>query len=129
MIRHSKRQTRNDHIRERLAGDIDAHTKTVGPKKNAARRGLELIKKFPTRRAAALHQEIEFLLRKEFLHSPGHLLHPAITREKDERAPVGLLDKMRDPMFQRFLILSVARIGHFLHDEHLHLLLEIERAA
>src|SRR4029077_19897230 len=129
MIGHSKGQTRNDYIRKGLPGDINAHPKTVCAKKNAARRGLELIKKFSARRAAALQQEIEFLLRKELRHSLSHLLHPAITREKDERATVGLLDKMCDPMFERFLVLSVARIGHFLDDEHLHLFLEIERAA
>jgi hypothetical protein len=43
MVGHRKRQTRNDHIRKRFAGDIDAHPKTVGAKKNAAWRGLELI--------------------------------------------------------------------------------------
>ena len=32
-------------------------------------------------------------------------------------------------MFERFVITSVAGIGHFSNDEHLHLLLKIERAA
>src|SRR5205814_2381979 len=43
MVGHGKWQTRNNYIRERLAGNIDAHPKTVGAKKNAAWRGLELI--------------------------------------------------------------------------------------
>ena len=36
---------------------------------------------------------------------------------------------MRDPTLQFFLIKGVARIGHFLDDEHLHLLLKIEWTA
>ena len=36
---------------------------------------------------------------------------------------------MRNPMFERFLITSVARIGHLLDHEHFHLLLKIEGAA
>jgi hypothetical protein len=36
VIGYGKWQTRNNYIRERLAGDIDAHPKTVGAKKNAA---------------------------------------------------------------------------------------------
>src|SRR5947207_11504705 len=43
MVGHGKRQTRNNYIGERLAGDIDAHPKTVRAKKNAAWRGLKLI--------------------------------------------------------------------------------------
>ena len=35
---------------------------------------------------------------------------------------------MRDPCSQRLLVAGVARVGHFLHDEHFHLLLKIERA-
>src|SRR4030095_1670409 len=128
-IRHSKRKTCNNHIRKGLAGDIDAHPKTVGTKKDTARGGLKLIKKFSARRAAALQQQIEFLFRKELRHSLGHLLHAPITCEKNERTTVGLLYKMRDPMFERFFILSLPWIGHFFHDEHPHLFLEIERTA
>src|SRR6478672_6490820 len=36
---------------------------------------------------------------------------------------------MCDPMFERFVITTVAWIGHFLNDEHFHLLLKIEGAA
>ena len=36
---------------------------------------------------------------------------------------------MRDPVFERFLITRVARIGHFLHDEQLHLFAKIEWTA
>ena len=43
VIGHGKWQTRNNYIRERLAGDIDAHPKTIGPKEHASRRGLELL--------------------------------------------------------------------------------------
>src|SRR5581483_1764077 len=103
------------------------HPKTVGAKKNAPRRGPELIQEFSPRRAAALQQQIEFLLRKELRHSLGHLLHTAITGEKDECTSIGLLDKMRDPMFQRFFIFSITRVRHFPDDEHSHLFLEIER--
>src|ERR1700730_1175430 len=36
---------------------------------------------------------------------------------------------MRDPMLERFVITTVAGVGHFLNDEHFHLLLKIEGAA
>jgi hypothetical protein len=36
---------------------------------------------------------------------------------------------MRDPMFEGFVITTVAGIGHFLNDENFHLFLKIERAA
>ena len=49
--------------------------------------------------------------------------------KKYERAAIGLLDNMRDPMFQRFPVASLPWIGHFLHDEYPHLFLEIERTA
>src|SRR5262249_6724692 len=129
MIRHGKRQTRNDYIRERLAGDIDPHPKAIGTKKNAARRGLELIKKFPPWRPAALHQQIKFVLRKELRHSLGHLLHATVTGKKDESTAVSPLDKMSDPLFERFHIPGIAGIRNFSHDEYSHLLFKIERTA
>jgi hypothetical protein len=57
------------------------------------------------------------------------VLHVAITRKQHKRAAVSLLDEMGDPMFERFLITGVARVGNLSHDEHFHLPLEIERAA
>src|SRR5260370_23149425 len=128
-IRNGKRKTRDDHVGKRLARKIDAAPKTVGPKKHAPRCGLELFEQFAPWRAAALHQEIHSLLRKKFLHFTGHLLHVAVAGEKNESAPVGFLDEMRDPAFQFFLISGVARVGHFLHDKYFHLLLKIEWTA
>ena len=74
-----------------------------------------------------MHQQIELFLRKELPHSLGRLLHAPVICKKHERAAIGLLDKMRDPMFQRFPVGSLPWIGHFLHDEYPHLFLEIER--
>src|SRR5881396_3747190 len=48
-------------------------------------------------------------------------------REKNKRASVRFLDKMRDPMLERFLIACVARVRHFSHDEDFHLRAKIER--
>ena len=76
-----------------------------------------------------MHEQIHFLLNKKLLHFTGHLLHIAITCEQNESAAAGFLDEMRDPTFQLFLISRLARVGHFFHDEHFHLLLEIEGAA
>src|SRR5206468_10261839 len=81
------------------------------------------------RRARSLQKKVHSLIYKKSLHGSRHLLHVAIIREKDKRAPIGLLDEMRDPMLQLFLISGVARVGHLLHDKHFHLPLKIERAA
>ena len=78
------------------------------------------------RRASALHEKIEFLPREKFLHLLRHLLHPAIIREEDKRASLCFFDKMRDPMLERLLVTGVPRVGHFLHNEHLHLATKIE---
>ena len=129
MVRHSEWQASDDHIRKRFAWNIDAAPETVGAEKHAARCGSELFEQFAARRAAALHEQVHFLRYEKFLHLTSHLLHIAIAREKNKRAPVGFFDKMRDPALQFFLISGVARVGHFLHDEHFHLLLKIERAA
>src|SRR5207244_13350879 len=51
------------------------------------------------------------------------------TSEQNKSAAAGFLDEMRDPTFQLFLISGLARVGHFFHDEHFHLLLEIEGTA
>ena len=127
MIRHGERQPSDNHIGERLAGDIHTHPETVCPKEHAARRGLELLEQSPARRAAALHKKIEFLSRKKFPHLIGYLLHAAIIGEKNKRASIRFLDKVRDPMLQRFLVTRIARVWHFLHDEHFHLRAKIER--
>src|SRR5207245_3995592 len=67
------------------------------------------------------------LFRSKFFHLIGHLLHAAITRKKNKCASLRFLGKMRDPMLERFLITDVARVGHFLDNEHFHLFLEIDR--
>ena len=74
-----------------------------------------------------MHEQIHFLPRKKIAHPIGHELHSAITGEQDKRPPVSLLDEVCDPMFQRFLVSGVARVRHFLYDEHFHLFLKIER--
>src|SRR5947208_7187715 len=76
-----------------------------------------------------MHEQIQFLTREKIAHLIGHLLHAAITREKDKGAAIRLLDKMRDPMLQRFLVTGVARVGHFLNDEYFHLRAKSERTA
>src|SRR5436190_23852284 len=127
MIRNRERQSRDDYVRECLAGNIHTHPETVRSKEDAARRGLELFEQLPTGCASALHQKIEFLSRKKFLHLIGQVLHAPITGEKHECAPVCLLDKVRDPMLERFFVTCIAWIWHFLHDEHFHLGAKIER--
>src|ERR1700726_3270211 len=127
MVRHSKWEPGDNYIRERFAWNIDAAPKTVGAEKNTARCGSELFEQFATWRAAPLHEEVHFLRHEKFLHLRGHLLQIAVAREKNKGATVRLLDKMCDPMFQFFLISSIARVRHFLHDEDFHLLLKIER--
>src|SRR5436190_17989160 len=98
MVRHGKRQPRDDHIRESLARNIDSHPEAVRPKEHTARCCLELLEQFPTRRASALHKKIEFLSGKKFTDLIGHLLHAAIIRKKDKSASLRFLHKMRDPM-------------------------------
>src|SRR5438477_4095146 len=127
MIRDGERQPGDNHIGECLAWNIDAHPKTVGAEKNAARRGLELIKQTPARRASALDKKIHPLPRKKFPHLIGHLLHATIIRKKDKGASVCFRDKMRDPMLERLLVARVARVRHFSHDEDFHLRAKIER--
>src|SRR5439155_944422 len=127
VIRHSERQPCDDHIRKRLAWNIDTAPKTVGPKKDTSRCCFELLEQFPARRASALHKKIQFLSQKKFTNLIGHLLHAAITRKKDKGASVRFLDKMRDPMLERFLVACVARVRHFSHDKDCHLRAKIER--
>src|ERR1700674_5882014 len=86
MIRHRKRQSCDDDIRERFARNIDTHPKTIGPEKDAARCRLELLEQFAARRALSLHEEIHLVPGKERFHFRGELLHSAITREENEGA-------------------------------------------
>src|SRR5438045_9346443 len=83
MNRHLEGQSRDDDIRERLARNVDAHPKTIGPEKDTPRRRLELLEQFPAWRALALHEKIHPVPGKERFHFRGELLHSAITREKD----------------------------------------------
>jgi hypothetical protein len=87
-----------------------------------------LLKQFGTRRSSTLHENVHILRRKKFFHRTRNLLHVAIAGEKDERPAVSFLNEMCNPMFEGFVITSVARIGHLLDHEHLHLLLKIEGA-
>src|ERR1700726_4415875 len=127
MVRHGKRQPGDDHIRKRLTRNIDTAPKAIRPEQDTARRGLKLFEQFAAWRTAPLHKKVHFLRHEKFLHLRGHLLQIAVAREKNKGATVRLLDKMCDPMFQFFLISSIARVRHFLHDEDFHLLLKIER--
>src|SRR6202043_645926 len=90
-------------------------------------RGLKLFEQFAAWRTAPLHKKVHFLRHEKFLHLRGHLLQIAVAREKNKGATVRLLDKICDALFQFFLISSIARVRHFLHDEDFHLLLKIER--
>src|SRR5438067_524504 len=83
----------------------------------------------PPQKLSVPNKKVHLVGRKEFLHGSCNVLHVTITGEQDKRAAVSLLDKMGDPVFERFLITSVARIGNLLHNEHSHLPLKIERAA
>src|SRR6266498_1656950 len=121
MIRHRKRQPGDDHIGQRLARNIHPHPKAVRAKEDAARCCLELLEQTASWGAASLYQQIEFLSCKKFLHLIGHLMHAAIIREEDKGASFRFFDKMRDPMLERFLVTRVPRVGHFLHNEQLHL--------
>ena len=69
------------------------------------------------------------MLVEERLHFAGELLHAAVACEKNEGAAIRLRHIARDPLRKRSVVTRVARVRHFLHDEKLHLLLEIERAA
>src|SRR5207249_2648363 len=102
---------------------------TVGAEEDTPRRRFELLKELAARCAATLKKKIHIVRRKKFLHRSCNLLHVAITREQHKCATFTLLQEMRDPMFERFLITRVARIGHFSDDEGFHLLLKIEGAA
>src|SRR4030081_1490686 len=104
MIRHRKRQPRDDDVRQRLARNINAHPKAVRPKQNASRRSLELLEQFSPRGAPALHQQIHFFVDEKLLQARHDLLHSAITREKNEGAPRSLLYKMRTPGGKRLII-------------------------
>src|SRR5437867_10375059 len=70
---------------------------------------------------------MEFLSREKFTHLIGHLSHAAVIRKKDKSASLRFLHKMRDPMLERFFVTRLARVGHFLHNENLHLRAKIER--
>src|SRR4029077_9929902 len=113
MVRHGEWQARDDHIRERFARNIDTAPKTIRTEEHAARRSFELFEQFAAWRAAPLHEEGHFLRHEQSLHLSSHLLHVAVAREKNKGATVRLLDKMRGPMFECFLIPGVARVRHF----------------
>src|SRR5262249_8673325 len=120
---------RDDDVRKRFARYIHAAPKTVRPEEHTARRRFELLKQFATRRSPTLDENVHILPRKEFLHRTRDLLHVAIAREQDKRATFTLLHEICDPMFEGLVITTVAGIGHFLNDEHLHLVLKIEGTA
>src|SRR5947207_14044352 len=109
MIRNRERQSRDDYVRECLAGNIHTHPETVRSKEDAARRGLELFEQLPTGCASALHKKVEFLSCKKFPHLITQMLHAAITSEKHKGVPIGFLDKMRDPMLACFLVRHILR--------------------
>src|SRR6266404_6695061 len=127
MIRHGERQPCDYLIGERPAPNIYTHPKTVGSKEHTAWRGLELFEQTTPWSAAALQKKVHFLVCEKFPHLIGHLLHTAIICKKNKGASLCFLDKMRDPMFECFLVTWVSRVGHFLYDEHFHLRAEIER--
>src|SRR5438128_11828232 len=99
MIGNGERKAGDDHVRKRFTRNIDTAPKAVRAKEDTARSGFELLEQFPTRRAAALHEKIHFVLRKKLLHLRRHLLHVAVARKKNKSAAVGFFDKMRDPTF------------------------------
>src|SRR5438132_9478481 len=127
MIRHGERQPRDDHIGQRLAGNIYTHPKAIRSKEHTAWRGLELFEQTPPRSAAALQKKVHFLFCEKFPHLIGHLLHTAIICKKNKGASLRLLDKMRDPILDCCIVCRIARVGHFLDDEHCHLRAKVER--
>ena len=68
-------------------------------------------------------------LVEERLHPLADFLHQLVIGEQHERFAVRLLDEMLDPMDQRVGVAVLARVGHFLDGEQLHLPLVIERRA
>src|SRR5205085_3762015 len=116
-------------IRKRVSRHLDPHPETVRADKHAPWRRLELFQQSAARQTRPLDQQIHLSVDEKFFHASGDLLHTPVAGKQDERAAGSLLDKMTDPLDQRFVCASVAWIGHFLHDEQLHLFLKIKWAA
>src|SRR2546428_12334849 len=126
MIRHREGQPGDDHVRKRFPRNIDPHPETVRSEKYTTGSGFELLEQPSTRRARPLHEKIHFIFDEERLHPRRNLLHPAVTSEENECATSRLSNEMSNPSRERFFVACIARIRHFLHDEHFHLHTKIE---
>ncbi len=129
MIRHGKRQARDDDVGERLPGDIDAAPETVGAEEDVAPLFLELLHEPVPRDALPLDEKVPPLALEELLHPRGKRLHRPVGGEKDESAPLAHLHVLADPFGERLFVAGVARVGHLAGNVELHLPGVVKRAA
>ena len=127
MIRHGKRQAREDHITERFARHINALPKAVQTEQHGVRIVLEFLQHRGARRAGALHQCTNAEVVKHRLQFGGHIAHEFAVGEQHKRLAVGHAHKMPDPMHQSVAVFVIARIRHAAGHIEFHLLLVIKR--
>ncbi len=126
MVRHGKRQTRDDDVGQGFARHIDALPETVGSEEHGIHVRLEFLEHQRARRAGALDETFQPQLVEERLHQLAHVAHQFKVGEQHEGFAVGHFHEVFDPMNERVAIAGVARVGHFVGDEQFHLSLVIE---
>ena len=94
MIRHGKRQPRDDDILQRVARHIDALPKAVRAEQHRVLVALEPLEHRRARHTGALHQTVPAVTGEEALEFLRHLAHQFEVGEQHKGAAFAQLDKV-----------------------------------
>ena len=83
MIRHGKRQARDDDLRKGVAGDVDSGPEAVGAKKNRVALGPHLLGEFGAGCPGALQQKRPARRRQSGLQFERDRAHVGVARKED----------------------------------------------
>ena len=128
LVRHGKRQLRDNHVRQRLPGDVHTLPEAYRPQQHGPLAG-KMLEHCASRQLSALDKHLIILAQAEWFEQFGHHLKHAVAGEKHEAPAVGFFDVVFHCLSSgRHEIIQVVRVAKAGFDVQACLATVIERA-